>query len=385
MSADQSDGPLRLGRLAARLLPPSLRDWGAAAVQELRCMDSRRDAWVFALGCLGWACREAVAFQILRALSLEGARQGSRRQMRGWIDLTRRPRTIGALCAVAATTAGLAYMTLAGAPARYLLVNLGALAFGFIALAALGKAASRGHLSAGGLNLALGLLLLGVSLFGASADGVTRWVTLAGLSIQPGLIVVPLVAVLFARSRDGLSLLGLGIAAAALAVQPDRGTAGALAAGLMALALVRPDRSVVSAALAATAGFGVTLARPDPSPAVPYVDQILHTASAVHPVAGLAVLFGSALLMVPALAARRSGSEDQAAYTVFGALWAALVAAAALGNYPTPLVGYGGSAIIGYLVSLMAFPSRVVVAAEKELPEQTEEGIDPRPLLVSAH
>jgi cell division protein FtsW (lipid II flippase) len=28
-----------------------------------------------------------------------------------------------------------------------------------------------------------------------------------------------------------------------------------------------------------------------------------------------------------------------------------VIAAAAIGNYPTPLVGYGGSAILGYLLS----------------------------------
>lgn len=32
--------------------------------------------------------------------------------------------------------------------------------------------------------------------------------------------------------------------------------------------------------------------------------------------------------------------------------------AAALGNYPTPIVGYGGSAIIGYVLSLLALPKR---------------------------
>jgi hypothetical protein len=35
-----------------------------------------------------------------------------------------------------------------------------------------------------------------------------------------------------------------------------------------------------------------------------------------------------------------------------------VIVAAALGNYPTPLVGYGGSAIIGYVVSLLGLPPR---------------------------
>jgi hypothetical protein len=43
---------------------------------------------------------------------------------------------------------------------------------------------------------------------------------------------------------------------------------------------------------------------------------------------------------------------------VFGAVWMAAVLAAALGNYPTPVVGYGGSAIVGYLLSLGLLPAR---------------------------
>lgn len=37
--------------------------------------------------------------------------------------------------------------------------------------------------------------------------------------------------------------------------------------------------------------------------------------------------------------------------------------AAALGNYPTPIVGYGGSAVIGYVFSLLALPKLVMVGA----------------------
>lgn len=304
--------------------------------------------------------------------------------MLGLTALTRRPMMLGVFCAIAATTAGLIYLTVAGAPLAYLIVNVGALVFGFIMLAALSMARTRDHLNVGAVNLTLGLVLLAVALWGSSADGVTRWVSAGGLSIQPGLIVVPLMAVLFARSRDRLSLLGIAIAAAALALQPDRATAGALAAGLAVLTFIRPERNTALAAGASAIGFAVTVARPDPSPAVPYVDQILHTALAVHPVAGLAVLGGSVLLMVPALAARRAGAEDQSAYSVFGTLWAGLVVAAALGNYPTPLVGYGGSAIIGYVVSLMAFGSRPTVVAGHEPSAAAKEGGEP-PHLATAH
>ena len=40
----------------------------------------------------------------------------------------RRPRTLGIVCAIGAVLLGIAYMTMAGAPMRYLGVNAGALA-----------------------------------------------------------------------------------------------------------------------------------------------------------------------------------------------------------------------------------------------------------------
>lgn len=376
------DLPLQLVRLAARLLPSPLREWGEAAVQEVGGIEPRLEAWLFAIGCLAWAVREAAGSLFSRLASFAAARVTKREDpMPSLTEILERPRTLAMLCAVAATTAGLIYMGLAGAPALYLMINLGALAFGFVTLATLGLAAARQHFRPGVIGVTLGLILLAVSLWGTGADGVTRWVTLGGLAIQPSFIIVPLTAVLFTRSRDALSLLGVVLVASALALQPDRGMAGALAAGMLALAFFQPGRNSGLAAAAAVVGFAVTVARADPSPAVPYVDQILHTAFAAHPLAGVAVLAGSALLAAPALIARRGGRDDEAAYLVFGAVWTALVVAAALGNYPTPLVGYGGSAIVGYLVSLMAFPTRAAVPSAELMPlGQKDEGEDPSPL-----
>ena len=53
------------------------------------------------------------------------------------------------------------------------------------------------------------------------------------------------------------------------------------------------------------------------------------------------------------------GAGERAAALAFGGCWSGVVVAAALGNYPTPLVGYGGSAVLGYLLSV-ALLSNVV-------------------------
>ncbi len=339
--------------LVRRLLPPSLRGWGDAALREAREIPRPGEALRFALGCLAWAVGEAIRYRMSNL-----KRKGQQAMGDG---KTIGPRGAAVLCGVGATGLGLAWMAAGGAPEHHLMINAGALAFGLVALAILALADRRGHLPAGPTNLLLGLALLAVSLWGVSVGGVTRWVALGPLILQPAMMFVPLMTVLFARSRDPLSLTGVAVAALALALQPDRGMAGALAAGLTVLALIRPDRRTLAGAVVALIGLAAAMARADPSPAMPFVDQILYSAFAVHPLAGTAVVLGSALLVLPAQAARRLSGPEQAASIAFGAVWAALILAAALGNYPTPLVGYGGSAIVGYLLSLVVFPRRAAV------------------------
>lgn len=267
----------------------------------------------------------------------------------------RRAHIAAILCAFAATALGFVYMVMGGAPGPYLAINGGAFAFGLVALAILALADRRGHLAAGPVTLSAGLILLATSLWGVTAGEVTRWLALGPLMIQPGLMVVPLVAVLFARSRGALSLMGIALAALALALQPDRGMAGALAAAMAVLAVIRPDRAAVTAAAAGGLGFGATMVQPDRSPAMPFVDRIIYSSFDVHPLASAAVVLGLAVLVLPALAAVRAHTAERPVYLVFGAVWAGIIVAAALGNHPTPLVGYGGSAVVGYLLSLVVF------------------------------
>jgi cell division protein FtsW (lipid II flippase) len=206
--------------------------------------------------------------------------------------------------------------------------------------------------------LALSLPLLVTALFGGAVDGASRWVDLGPLSLQASLVVLPPMLVLYARNVDAIGTVGVAVAALALAAQPDRAMSGALAAGLAALVAARPGRLPVLALVLAVAAFGATLLLPDALPAVPFVDRILYTAFGVHALAGLAVVAGSLFLVAPGLGAVRS-SDERPVMFAFGACWAAVVAAAALGNYPTPLVGYGGSAVLGYLLSAALLPSRI--------------------------
>lgn len=264
------------------------------------------------------------------------------------------PRALGASCAIAATSLGLAYLIAAGAPMSYLAINAGALVIGLAVLLPAGR--NWPDL----LTLAMALTLLVTAMFGDQAEGAARWLRAGPITVQPSLIFVPAMAVAFARSRTPTATVALIVAAIALAIQPDRAMAGLLAAGLTALFVLGRDRRVLLAALAASLGFVAALLQPDNLPAMPYVDGVLHSAHQVHLLAGLAVLGGSILLLVPALLRGLRDPAHRKAHTVFGTVWLCAITAAAFGNYPTPVVGYGGSAILGYLLSVAVLPGAAV-------------------------
>lgn len=283
------------------------------------------------------------------------------------------------LCGVISVVFGFIHLLAAGAPRRYLLINAAALAVGLACAAS--AAAIAGTLSEtlprrrrAATNVAI--LVLDVLLFAPlfltePVHGASRWLFVAGLSVQPSLLLLPAAMALFARcadagpgagpdaGSDAWTSLGMTIAAIALALQPDRAMAGALAAGMTMLAFVRPERVIVMAWIASGIGFATTWLKPDNVPPAPYVEQVLQSSFELNPLVGLAVVAGLAIMLVPAVlpAAGSDAADTRAnrdASLVFGATWLAIILAAAFGNYPTPLVGYGSSAIIGYFLCSIA-------------------------------
>lgn len=259
------------------------------------------------------------------------------------------------LCGFAATALGLGYMATADAPVAYLLINAAAFAIGLAAVALLSLQPLR--VSAGAMCLGLAIALLTSFLLGTTVEGATRWLRLGNITVQPSLILLPVLTLTFARAHNWVGTIGISLTALVLALQPDRAMSGALAAGLLTLAVIRPNARTLTAMSAAIVGFATAMVRPDGQRAMPFVDGILMTSFDVHPAAGLAVISGSLILLMPAVIGPRKNQSAATSRAVFGAVWIALVAAAALGNYPTPLVGYSGSAILGYLLCSVALRS----------------------------
>lgn len=333
-------------RVLQATLPRSLQSWGWAVRHEAASIPDDTKALLFVLDSLCGLLPRAIAAHLLRPFA-EGSTG---------MHLVRHPRTLSILCATGAAVLGLVYMAAAGAPMRYLGINSGALAIGLSMLGMLSHIAPPGRRWADAAIITMAGALLATALLGAEVDGAARWVTVAGLAIQPSLILLPVMLVTFAQTRSAMGTMGIAIAAAAMMLQPDRAMAGMLALCVAILAVIRRDRPTALAFAAGISGFAVTLLRADTLPTAPYVDQILATSFDIHAGAGLAVWGGTALMLVPAIVGFGRDPGNRTVYTAFGAAWFGVIAAAALGNYPTPVVGYGGSAIIGYVLSLFALP-----------------------------
>jgi len=359
---------------AAALLPEPLRDWGQAMRTETEAIARPLAALAFAFGCLACAVREAIAFHA-RSVERRADSTAEAAFETGTTGMTSDdhrllgPRQVAILCAAGAVGLGFVHMAMAGAPGLYFVMNGAALLLGTALFMALSVTPGGGRSIQIALDLALAAALLLTSLWGVSAEGATRWLSVGGVLIQPGLLLVPLLVMRFANACSGYGTMAVMAAAAALALQPDRAMAGALAAGLCALAMTRRDRHVLIALAAALAGLAVTFVRPDASRAASFVDQIFYSSFEVHPLAGLALILGTLLLLAPAAVGLLRDPLHRTSYGVFGAVWLAVVAAAMLGNHPTPLVGYGGSAILGYLLSLTGLPARTsAVTVTQEFP-----------------
>lgn len=265
-------------------------------------------------------------------------------------------RGLALVCAIAATVLGLVYLAAAGAPDRMVTMNVAALVAGLVVVFPFLRRDPLQAPVTGVLAVSIGAALILTATLGAEASGARRWISVSGIVLQPGLILLPLLITAVARSRDALTVLGVVLAACALALQPDRAMAGALVAGLAAVVVLTRDRMGLLCLIVATASLVITLLRPDVVPATPFVDRVFRTAFSTSAVAGAAVWGGAVLLIVPAALGFMRDRTHRAIHAAFGATWVAIIVAAVAGDYPTPLVAYSGSSIVGYILASLGLP-----------------------------
>ncbi|MEO1219804.1 MAG: hypothetical protein AAFY42_00445 [Pseudomonadota bacterium] len=249
------------------------------------------------------------------------------------------------------TLAGVIYLWMAGAPGSFVLINSAALAVGSGLIATLRlPGSSRTRLVIAG---ALLCLLAMPMLLGPSVDGIERWVSLGGFTLHTGFLAAPLlVRIAASEQRTGTWILLVAIVLAFS--QPDFATCLALSLGALAAAICKRQGAmfavgVLGLAASLGASFAVSL------PPQPFVERVLPKLWAASPLAagalGLALLSGAA-----ALCLSQQMPKTQR-WAVLGTMLGFLTAAA-LSDYPYPLIGYGAASILGFAISLLTPASK---------------------------
>ena len=329
-------------RLIGMIAPHQKQHWAQAMQSEIVNMHDQCEALRYSLGCLVAAIR--FRFAVDNLSYDDGSKVMNEANTAIIIQM---------LAGIGAVAVGITYLAVAKAPSNMILVNVGAAAIGLVLFVGLQFTTRQTPRMATCFAVVIAIVLLGTALFGVSLNGASRWIKAGPMFVQTSLLFLPFSVTLFARVQNSWTLLAILAIAIAMAVQPDRAMSGALFASLTGLTFVRKTRANIAVLSFSGVAFLATMLQADRLPAVPYVDHILWSSFAVHPVMGAAMWLGCALLFMPVLRLRslRMAPERMA----FSACWAAMVSAAALGAYPTPIVGYGASAIIGYFLCLIGF------------------------------
>ncbi len=355
-----------LMRACLALMPRAQAPWARAMAAELDEIGTAGAACSFALGCLALALK-------LRLFSTWQSAAASAKRMTGAFAYRGLGGTLlkqvheasaarlGAASACLAVLMGGVFMVMEGAPKAWPWMNGVSLAFALASLALLPKQGLQTDLRLRErLSLLLGGLLLASCALEAREGLNGRWLQLGPVSVQLVWLLVPSLLLLSNRragqaqaSRPLCSVLGLLLAIAALWAQTE--PMWLLLMGLLLL-LRSAQRSepqaghqaeALLACLALLAAGWSSQHWQMPSSQA-FVDQVLLQAWSHSPQPLLTGLMLAALMLLVLPGWRHRHAREHSL------LWAGLLLLSLPGFLPTPLLGMGGSAILGYVLSLAA-------------------------------
>lgn len=258
-----------------------------------------------------------------------------------------------------ALTIGVAVMVMHGSPLAMPAVNMGSAAAGLLLVLILRHPVTT-LVSKRPASVALALLALeALTLTTQGTEGVHRWISCRGVRLHVAAMGAPLLLLALVvlwnhrRTWPMLSLAAAGLCVNVL--QPDAGQATALAAGVVALAALpaTPRVERLIGLTVAVAGALLAWTRPDPLAPADLVENVVQRAFELHAVMG--ALAVAALLWLPASAVwplRQGTCSQYPARIALAAYLLASIGVVALGEFPTPVLGFGASPIIGAVIGL---------------------------------
>jgi hypothetical protein len=314
--------------MVRRLLGTQQSDWAHAMQAEMAAAGSEREALSFAWGCL-WAAL---------GHSFTSARGG-----------LAQVHNVGVISCAVAVLAGCAFMHSAGAPGHYVWTNLLSLVF---AVATFYLLPHRRLRSDEGLRaklaFALGALLL-IAGAGLAHTGASEWLRIGPVTLNLSWLLLPALLLASDVQPQCAARLwaagGLLMACSTLALQADPVLLG-LVAVVLAVRAWR-QRDIASALLALVASAMAAYVAPSwqAPQALAFVDQVIHRGFDQSELVGLGLLVTQMMPLWLTLQHRQARQHCL--------VWGLLVTLSLPGWLPSPLVGFAGSFIVGYVLSLM--------------------------------
>jgi hypothetical protein len=248
---------------------------------------------------------------------------------------------------------GLAVQHRLGAPTSGLMVQAAGAGLGAVLLFALSRVHRPRRDSVVAFGLAILLVVMALPLVvGPELAGARRWLLLGPMSIQPSMVLLPLVIWLVAVPRPGMDKGLLVLATGGiLALQFDAAALTGLALAWLAGHLPPVRRGEIRVAGVA---FGLVVltvwawSRPDALPSVVYVEQVLPNAWGLGLCTGVLATLATMLVIAPLMLL----AQDRPVGLSLAAFYVGLVGAALVGNYPLPVVGLGASLVLGWLIAI---------------------------------
>lgn len=208
------------------------------------------------------------------------------------------------------------------------------------------------------------LLLAGAVLFaGVEIGGARRWLQIGPVLVHPASLFGSVLLLALARAADSRVCAVLAAAAiACFGIGNDGAASLAFALGLSGLLAARRDhwKTLLPLCVLACCLAAWNWTRPDSLAPVPYVEEIVSRAWMGSRLAGAAAALALATLPLPfVLAARNThDARQRGAACALAGFWIGLVLAGLAGNYPIPVIGYGASPVIGWVLALRLVSSR---------------------------
>jgi len=207
---------------------------------------------------------------------------------------------------------------------------------------------------------AAALLMLAFTLLNPGVNSVRRWVSLGPVQLHAGFVALPVLIILagaIARSANPraswIASVSIMIAAAVLVFQPDASQAIAFATAVLVVLVQRrsPSRIDWIAAAVCVGASGLALSRPYSLEAVPYVEGIVRLAASSG-AAWLAAAIAALMLLPLPFVVHYVKYRDHHEALGLAAYFVIVCIASFAAPFPVPILGYGLSPLLGYIVAL---------------------------------